>query len=127
MISLLGSRKLIAFVAVRDPASARAFYRDTLGLPLVSEDHFALVFDANGIRLRAALFPQMVPAKQTVLGWEVPDIVEAVAGLNRAGVAMTRYPGMPQDEFGIWTAPGGARVAWFTDPDGNVLSLSQHT
>jgi predicted enzyme related to lactoylglutathione lyase len=68
----------------------------------------------------------MTPAKQTVLGWEVPDIEQAVHALVNAGVAMTRYPGMPQDDLGIWKAPGGAKVAWFSDPDGNVLSVSQH-
>ncbi len=122
---MLGSCKVVAFVAARNADRARAFYRDTLGLRLVGEDGFALVFDVCGTTLRVAL-GEVTPQKGTVLGWEVPDIAAAVKELGRAGVTFTRYDGMGQDELGIWTAPGGARVAWFHDPDGNVLSVSQH-
>jgi catechol 2,3-dioxygenase-like lactoylglutathione lyase family enzyme len=116
--------RLMAFVGTSDAARARAFYRDTLGLRLVSEDPFALVFDVNGTMLRVTSVPEMVPAKYTVLGWQVTDIEAAVRKLQQSGVAFERY-NFPQDELGIWQAPSGAKVAWFKDPDGNVLSLSQ--
>lgn len=124
--SVLRSHKIIAFVGTRDPIRAKAFYRDTLGLRFRSEDQFAVVFDANGIMLRVAVVPELTPAKYTVLGWEVPDIVATVKQLQQAGVKLERYEKfMQQDELGIWTAPGGARIAWFKDPDGNTLSVTQ--
>ena len=124
---MLGSAQLVAFVATRDPARAKEFYRDTLGLRLISEDDFAIVFDANGVMLRVSTVREIAPAQYTVLGWEVSDIVAKVKELGKAGVKFERYSFPGQDEMGIWTAPGGvARVAWFKDPDGNVLSLSQH-
>jgi catechol 2,3-dioxygenase-like lactoylglutathione lyase family enzyme len=115
----------VAFVATSKPAVSRSFYRDTLGLRLVSEDGFALVFDANGTMLRVSIVRELQPAGYTVLGWEVADIVEAAEQLQRAGVRLERYPGMPQDEHGIWRSPRGAAVAWFKDPDGNTLSITQ--
>jgi catechol 2,3-dioxygenase-like lactoylglutathione lyase family enzyme len=123
---VLGQAKLVAFTAVSDAARARAFYRDVLGLRLVSEDGFAIVFDAHGTTLRVSLVKEVVAAPYTVLGWGVADIAAAVKGLSAAGVQFERYPWMEQDDLGIWSAPGGARVAWFKDPDGNLLSLSQH-
>jgi catechol 2,3-dioxygenase-like lactoylglutathione lyase family enzyme len=118
---------LMAFVTVRDVDRARTFYRDVLGLRLLSEQlPFALIFDANGVVLRVAIDPECTPARGTVLGWRVPDIVAAVRGLVSAGVTLERYSFMQQDENGIWSSPSGSRVAWFKDPDGNVLSLSQH-
>lgn len=124
---LLGSAKLVAFAATRDPARAKAFYRDTLGLRLVSEDGFAVVFDANGVMLRVSTVREVAQAQYTVLGWGVADIVAKVKELQKAGVTFERYSFLPdQDEMGVWTAPGGTRVAWFKDPDGNILSLSQH-
>ncbi len=121
-----GFHKLVAFVVTSKPATARSFYRDTLGLSLVSEDEFALVFDAHGTMLRVAIVKEMVPAAYTVLGWQVPDIVAAASRLRQAGVQLQRYAGMGQDEQGIWTSPSGAKVAWFKDPDGNTLSLTQY-
>ena len=122
----LADHPLMAFVAVSDPDAAKRFYRDTLGLRLVSEEPpFALVFDAHGIMLRVTLVKQVSPAAYTVLGWQVPDIATATHALAAAGVRFERYPGMPQDEAGIWRSPSGARVAWFRDPDGNTLSLTQ--
>jgi catechol 2,3-dioxygenase-like lactoylglutathione lyase family enzyme len=118
------SSKIMAFVGTRDAGRARAFYRDTLGLSLVSEDSFALAFDVNGIMLRVTNVAEVIPAPYTVLGWQVADIVASVSGLQQAGVIFERY-NLPQDELGIWQAPGGAKVAWFKDPDGNVLSLAQ--
>ena len=123
--SLLGAEKIVPMVGTSDAGRAKAFYRDTLGLHLMSEDGFALVFDANGTMLRVAIVPEIAPQKYTVLGWNVPDIVAMAKGLGKAGVALERFKGVPQDELGIWTAPGGARVAWFKDPDGNILSIAQ--
>lgn len=121
----LRSAKLMAFAATGDPERAKAFYRDVLGLKLVSEDGFALVFDANGTPLRVATVPNVVAAPYTVLGWQVPDAKATVRKLAKAGVAFERYKGMQQDEFGIWESPGGGKVAWFKDPEGNLLSVSQ--
>jgi catechol 2,3-dioxygenase-like lactoylglutathione lyase family enzyme len=121
----LGSAKLVAFITVGSAAHARAFYGNVLGLRLISEDNFALVFDANGTMLRVAIAERVAAAPYTVLGWEVGDIQTTVRDLARAGVRFERYPGMPQDEIGIWTSPSGARVAWFKDLDGNTLSVSQ--
>ncbi len=120
-----GSYKLVAFVATRDAARAKAFYGETLGLQLISEDRFALVFDANGTMLRIATVQEVASARYTVLGWQVPDIVATVRELQTAGIEVERYGGMKQDELGIWKSPSGAKVAWFKDPDGNTLSVTQ--
>jgi catechol 2,3-dioxygenase-like lactoylglutathione lyase family enzyme len=126
MPSLLGSEKLMAFVATRDPARAQEFYGNTLGLTLVSSDQFALVFDANGTMLRVAIVQKFTPAPYTVLGWHVPDIRQTVRRLRDAGVQLERFKGLnDEDELGIWEAPDRAKVAWFKDPDGNLLSVAQ--
>jgi catechol 2,3-dioxygenase-like lactoylglutathione lyase family enzyme len=122
---MLGTHRIIAFVATGDPRRARAFYRDTLGLRLVSEDQFALVFDVRGTMLRVTTVHKVATAQYTVLGWQVPNIVATVKSLQSAGVTLERYPRIPQDDLGIWTSPSGAKVAWFKDPDGNTLSLTQ--
>jgi len=124
----LGSSKIVALVATTNVDRARAFFRDTLGLTLVSEDPFALVFDAAGNMLRVTPVRETVKAPYTVLGWEVSDIEAKVAELAKAGVKFEHYSFLQdQDANGIWTAPGdAARVAWFKDPDENLLSLSQH-
>lgn len=123
---MLGAAKLVAFVPTCDPARARAFYAGVLGLALVSEDGFALVFDCGGTMLRVAnVGTSFHPAPFTILGWDVPDAAAAVHGLRERGVDVIRFEGMGQDELGIWTSPAGARVAWFHDPDGNVLSITQ--
>jgi catechol 2,3-dioxygenase-like lactoylglutathione lyase family enzyme len=123
----LSDQNMIGFVATSDPEQAKKFYRDTLGLPLLSEEMpFALVFDAHGTMLRVSVVARVVSAEYTVLGWQVPNIVQAVKALSQAGVWFERYAGMQQDELGIWASPGGASVAWFKDPDGNTLSISQH-
>ena len=115
----------MAFVPVRDLAAARAFYNGTLGLAVTDENPFAVVLDAGGTMLRLTEVPDLQPQRFTVAGWVVPDIDAAVDALAGRGVAFTRYDGMDhQDEKGIWTTPGGDRVAWFTDPDGNTLSLT---
>jgi catechol 2,3-dioxygenase-like lactoylglutathione lyase family enzyme len=122
---VLASAKVVAFVATTDPARAKGFYGGVLGLTLVSEDNFALVFDAHGTTLRVSIVPEIVLAPYTVLGWNVADLAAAARDLAQAGVQFERYPWMQQDEPGVWSAPGGAQVAWFKDADGNVLSLSQ--
>lgn len=120
-----GSRSIIAFVPVMNVEGARVFYETALGLKLVSDERpFALVFDANGTMLRVTPVEFFVPAPFTILGWRVPDIVETVRRLAGAGARMERYP-FEQDELGIWTAPNGVKVAWFKDPDGNTLSVTQ--
>jgi len=123
----LAQHNIIGFATIVDVERAKAFYRDTLGLKLLSEEPpFALVFDSNGIMIRLGMGKQIAPVHGTVLGWEVPDVAAAVRDLVGRGVKFERFPGMPQDDLGIWDAPGGARVAWFKDPDGNILSLSSH-
>jgi catechol 2,3-dioxygenase-like lactoylglutathione lyase family enzyme len=122
---MLATCDVIAFVATRDAARARAFYEGALGLRLLADDPAALVFDAHGTMLRIAKVREFSPAPFTVLGWKVPDIRNAVTELQKSGAAFERYPGVDQDEFGIWKSPSGAQVAWFKDPDGNTLSLTQ--
>jgi catechol 2,3-dioxygenase-like lactoylglutathione lyase family enzyme len=117
---------LVAFVSTAQPAEAMKFYRGVLGLPLVDESRFALVFDANGTMLRVSIVAEVSPAPYTVLGWAVKDIAGAIDALLEAGVTFKRFDGMAQDERGIWQSPSSAQVAWFADPDGNVLSLTQH-
>jgi catechol 2,3-dioxygenase-like lactoylglutathione lyase family enzyme len=116
---------LIAFAATADYEGPRAFYADMLGLPRIEATEFALVFDAHGTMLRITRVEQLVPAGYTVLGWRVADIASTVRTLTGVGVAFERYPWMPQDDQGIWTTPDGGQVAWFKDPDGNTLSLTQ--
>ena len=123
---MLASAKVVAFLATSDAARAKAFYGEVLGLRLLSEDGFAVVFDAQGTMLRVTIVQEVVPAPYTVLGWDVRDIAAMVSGLAEAGVVFERYAWLQQDELGIWSAPGGAKVAWFKDLDGNVLSVSQH-
>ena len=122
---MLESSEVVAFVGAADLARARAFYEGTLGLPVVECNDFACVFDANGTMLRVTAVPRVSPAGYTVLGWRVTDIGAAVRELTARGVVFSRYDGMDQDEHGVWTTPGGEKVAWFTDPDGNTLSLTQ--
>ena len=125
-MSLPASAKAIAFTVTRDRAAARAFYRDVLGFTLVSDDAYATVFDMNATMLRIAHVPGHVAQPHTVLGWDVPDIVAAVTSLREKGVVFTVHDGMGQDALGIWQPPGRTtRVAWFQDPDGNVLSLTE--
>ncbi|MFL5304453.1 MAG: VOC family protein [Polyangia bacterium] len=123
--SPLAENRVMAFLATRDGARARAFYADTLGLRVLSDDGFALALDAGGTMLRIQKVDDFTPHPFTALGWEVPDLQATVGALALAGVTFQRYPGMDQDARGIWRSPSGARIAWFKDPDGNTLSLSQ--
>jgi len=122
---MLESSDLVAFVAATDLGRARAFYEQTLGLPVVEQHDFACVLDANGTTLRVTAVPEVARPGYTVLGWRVGDIASSVRDLAARGVTFLRYDGMNQDEDGIWTTPAGAKVAWFADPDGNTLSLTQ--
>ena len=121
----LSKSSIIAFVATTNPERSKKFYSETLGLKLVGEDPFALVYDAGGTMLRVATVQVIQPAGYTVLGWVVRDIRDSVFDLVGKGVQFRRYEGMDQDEHGIWRSPSGARIAWFTDPDGNTLSLTE--
>ena len=122
---VLATSALIAFVATAAPERAKAFYRDVLGLPLRSDEEYALVFDANGRMLRVAKVEALTPLDRTVVGWQVEDIESVARQLGERGVQFERYGWMDQDDLGIWTTQDGARVAWFRDPEGNVLSLTQ--
>ena len=122
---MLGKNKIIAFVPMSDPKAARGFYEGILGLKFVSDDQFALVLNANGIMLRIAKSESFQPSPSTILGWEVTNIEKTVTGLKENGVEFARYDFLQQDQLGIWIAPGGAKVAWFKDLDGNLLSLTQ--
>ncbi|MCX6134287.1 MAG: VOC family protein [Ignavibacteriales bacterium] len=122
---MLKSMPIVAFVATTMPARAKEFYANVLELSLLSEDGFALMFNAGGTKLRVAIVRELQPAGYTVLGWIVPDIRRSIQELASRGVKFNRYEGFEQDEFGIWTSPSGARVAWFSDPDGNTLSLAE--
>lgn len=123
---MLGSTNIIAFVPTKKPEEARKFYEQTLGLRFVSDDGFALAFDANGVMVRVVRVQEFTPAAYTILGWEVKKIEEVVAKLAQKGIEFERYGFFKQDDLGIWTAPSGDKVAWFKDPDGNTLSVSEH-
>jgi catechol 2,3-dioxygenase-like lactoylglutathione lyase family enzyme len=124
---MLSSTPIIAFIPTLDAARARAFYEHTLGLKFVSDDSFALVMESNGTMIRITRAPAFTPFPFTLLGWEVADIDATVADLAAKGVEFARYSFLQQAPNGVWTAPGNvAKVAWFPDPDGNLLSLSQH-
>jgi catechol 2,3-dioxygenase-like lactoylglutathione lyase family enzyme len=123
---MLKTAKIIAFVPIRNSKRSRSFYEGVLGLRFLNDDPFAMLMDSNGVRVRLAKVPVFTPAEFTVMGWDVADVQKTVTGLQKKGVSFERFPGMEQDKFGIWSAPSGAKVAWFKDPDGNILSLSQH-
>lgn len=120
--------ELIAFATIVDVERAKHFYRDTLGLTLVSEEPpFALVFNAKGTMVRLAMAKKLPEAHGTVLGWQVPQIEQAVQELLECGISFERFEGLTQDAKGIWASPMGAKIAWFRDPDGNILSISEHS
>jgi catechol 2,3-dioxygenase-like lactoylglutathione lyase family enzyme len=119
--------KLIGFLPTRDAKRARAFFEGTLGLEFVSDDPYALVLYSGATMIRIVKVQDFVPVPYTVLGWEVQNIELVVSGLKTRGVAFEKYPFIQDQELGIWQSPGGDKVAWFKDPDGNVLSVSQHT
>ena len=117
--------RLVAFIPTENLTAAVQFYGETLGLSITSSHPWAVTFDNDGTELRVTAVESRAGAPYTVLGWSVADLTAEVAALRGRGVSFTRYPGMDQDADAAWTAPDGTRVAWFTDPDGNVLSLHQ--
>ena len=126
MAQMLTDAKLTAFAATTDAARARTFYGGVLGLTLRSEDDFALSFDAGGVELRVQKVERLTPQPFTVLGWQVGDVADVVRRLAAQRVAMERYPWLEQDAQGVWSAPSGARIAWFKDPDRNLLSVAEY-
>jgi catechol 2,3-dioxygenase-like lactoylglutathione lyase family enzyme len=124
-MGILETAKPAIIICTRDRARATAFYRDTLGLTLAHEDNFAAVFNIGGVTLRVSIVADFTPHEHTILGFNVPDVPGTVKALREKGVAFNLYPRFRQDELGILTVPGGTvRVAWFKDPDGNVLSVT---
>ncbi len=122
---MLGFSKLVAFAPTTDYDRARKFYEQVLGLHFVSLDSFALVMESGGTQIRIAKVPKLTPQPFTVLGWNVSEIEGTVTQLTERGVTFEQF-GLPgQDSRGVWTSPGGAKVAWFKDPDANVLSITQ--
>jgi catechol 2,3-dioxygenase-like lactoylglutathione lyase family enzyme len=122
---MLARSDLIAFAATTDLERSHAFYGSVLGLRRVEASSFANVYDAHGTMLRVTRVDRVVGAPYTTLGWAVSDVDAAIGDLVAAGATFERFPSLEQDEAGIWTAPGGARIAWFRDPDGNTLSLAE--
>jgi len=123
---MLTAGKMTGFLLTKDYDKARAFFESKLGFTFVSLDQFALVMRAGESQIRIVKMPNFTPLQCTVLGWEVRDIEAVVSWLTQRGVECEKYPFVQDKERGIWTAPSGDRVAWFKDPDGNVLSLAQH-
>lgn len=124
---MIGAANIIAMVGTTRGEAARDFYRDTLGLKLREENQFAYIFDVDGVELRVSKVPGMVPSAFAVLGFQVNDIAAEIDAVTAKGVTMERYGFLQQDARGIWDSPdGGAKVAWFKDPDFNVLSFVQH-
>jgi catechol 2,3-dioxygenase-like lactoylglutathione lyase family enzyme len=123
--NMLSAETLTGFILTTDADKARAFYERVLGLEFVSLDNFALVMRSGANMIRIGRAQSFTPQNHTVLGWEVSHIESVVSELNEHGVKFEHYP-FVEDPSGIWTAPGGDKVAWFKDPDGNVLSVSQH-
>ena len=123
---MLTSNEVIAFVATVQPEKARRFYSDVLGLKLLDDAPYALRYSAGAITLHVQKVERFSPQPFTSLGWRVADIHSTLAALAKRGVKFERFPGMQQDDAGVWTTPGG-KVCWFKDPDGNLLSLTQST
>ena len=123
---MLTSNPVIAFIPTSDGDRARTFYEQKLGLRFISDDSFAVVMDCQGTMLRIARVGEFKPHPFTILGWQVEDIDATAEVMTGNGVQFSHFPGLDQDEAGVWTAPNGARIAWFKDPDGNILSISQH-
>lgn len=123
---MLDAGKMAGFVPTKDYDQARAFYVGKLGFAFVSLDQYALVESVGGHKIRIAKIPNFTPLQGTILGWEVADIKAVVTWLRDRGVSVEKFPFAQDRELGIWTAPTGDQIAWFKDPDGNILSVSQH-
>jgi catechol 2,3-dioxygenase-like lactoylglutathione lyase family enzyme len=122
---MVSESEVMGFIPTKDVARARAFYEEKLGLRFISNDQFALVVESHGTLIRITKINEFTPAPFTILGWRTQNIEDEVQSLSARGVSFQRYPGMAQNNLGIWDSPSGAKVAWFKDPDGNVLSISQ--
>jgi len=122
---MLANAKIGSFVATADPVKALEFYENVLGLEFIRDEPYALVFNSNGTTLRVQKVSKVAVAPYTAIGWHVSDIASVVLGLRDRGVEFIFFDGFGQDEQGIVTFPGGAKVAWFKDPDGNTLSLDE--
>jgi catechol 2,3-dioxygenase-like lactoylglutathione lyase family enzyme len=122
---MLADKQLKAFIPTINLSKAKSFYQDILGLELLSEDQYALEFNANGVLLRVTVVQELKPQVFTVLGWNVENISSIIRSLNNKEIYCEQYEFLQQDDLGIWIAPGGAKVAWFKDPDGNILSLTE--
>ncbi|MFC6006957.1 VOC family protein [Angustibacter luteus] len=122
---MLATSDVVAFAPATDLARARTFYERVLGLRVIDENAYAVVFDAHRTMLRVTAVAKVAHPGYTVLGWRVADLSKSVSGLVSLGVVFARYDGMEQDAQGVWTTPNGDHVAWFSDPDGNVLSLTE--
>ena len=123
---MLAQGKITGFVPTTDYDKARAFYEGKLGFGFVSLDQYALVMSVGGHRIRITKMPNFTPLQGTILGWEVQDIQAVATWLRDRGVTLEKYPFVQDRDLGIWTTPSGDRVAWFKDPDGNILSIAQH-
>jgi len=124
---MLALGKMVGFVPTTDYDKSRAFYEGKLGFDFVSLDQYALVMNAGGQKIRIAKVPNFTPLQGTILGWEVQDIQAVATWLRDRGLTLEKYPFAQDRELGIWTAPSGDKVAWFKDPDGNILGISQHS
>jgi catechol 2,3-dioxygenase-like lactoylglutathione lyase family enzyme len=122
---MLGDSGLVAFLATTDAARARAFYEGVLGLRLMSDDPFAVVYSVQGVELRLQKVPQLTPQPHTALGWSIAGLDKVIADIAARGGKFERFPPMEQDAAGILNSPSGARIAWLKDPDGNLLSLTE--
>jgi len=123
---MLESGNMVGFIVTTDYEAARAFYESKLGLQFVSLDQYALVMNTGKNMIRIVKVKDFTPARYTVLGWEVDNIEAIVVWLREQGVDLEDYPFIQDRELLIWTAPTGDKIAWLKDPDGNVLSVSQH-
>lgn len=123
---MIPGSKVIGFIPTQSAERSLSFYRDVLGLRFVSDDSFAVVMESNDTMIRLVRMGEFTPTPYTILGWQVENIDHTVKELVGKGLVFQRYPFLQQSEDGIWTAPSGAKVAWFHDPDGNTLSFSQH-
>ena len=123
---MLSAPQITAFLPTTQPETSKRFYKDILGLQLVSEDDYALEFEGNGAHLRITTVPELNPHPFTVLGFKIKEIDAQVKSLAAKGVTFERYDHFEQNKLGIWTAPSNAKIAWFKDPDGNLLSLTEY-
>jgi catechol 2,3-dioxygenase-like lactoylglutathione lyase family enzyme len=124
--NMLTAGKMIGFIPTTDYDKARAFYEGKLGFEFISLDQFALVMSAGGHMIRIVKLPNFTPLQATILGWQVGDIAAVAIWLAERGVTLEKYPFVQDQKLGIWTTPNGDKVAWFKDPDANILSISQH-